>query len=128
MDIRLGQNGVVLNKGKLELTKGRGEALAQRLTIHLRTHFGTWFINTQYGIDYLRRVFEKGIPKVSIDATFQAEINKDVRVAKIIDFRSVIEKNVYKLTFKVQARDGVVSDPITVNVTPRSVNVNTKSM
>lgn len=124
MDIKLGNEGVILRGGKLELTSSRGESLAQRLTIRLRTFFGSWFLNTQYGVDYFKRVFEKTIPKTSIDALFQAEINKDVRVAKILNFKSVIEQNTYKMSFRVKAKDGAVSDLVTLSASPSGISVN----
>lgn len=124
MDIRLGSSGVTLNNGKLELTSGRGEALAQRLRIRLRTFYQSWFLNTNYGVDYFNRVFEKGIPKSSIDALFQSEINKDVRVEKILDFKSAITSNVYTLSFKVRAKDGLVSDQIDLSISPSEIKIN----
>lgn len=124
MDIKLGREGVVLEKGKLKITSSRGESLAQRLTIRLRTHFGSWFLNTQYGIDYFKRVFEKTIPKTSIDALFQAEINRDGRVAKILDFHSDVIQNTYKMQFKVKAKDGTVSDQVSLTATPSGISVN----
>lgn len=123
MDIR-STNGVVLEKGKLQLTSGRGEALAQRLTIRLRTHLNSWFLNTQYGIDYFNRVFEKTIPKSSIDAVFQTEINRDLRVEKILEFHSEIKGNRYIMSFKAKARDGAVSDVISVLASPNGITVN----
>lgn len=124
MDIRTGREGVVLDKGKLQLTSSRGESLAQRLTVRLRTFFGSWFLDTQYGVDYFKRVFEKTIPKSSIDAVFQSEINKDVRVAKILSFSSKIENNRYTMSFKVKARDGAVSDTVNVQASPNGININ----
>lgn len=124
MDIRLGRSGLILDKGKLELTSSRGESLAQRLTVRLRTFFGSWFMDTEYGIDYFKRVFEKTIPQSSIDAVFQAEINKDERVAKITYFVSKIEHNVYYLKFKVKAKDGTVSEQVNIDISQMGFNIN----
>lgn len=124
MDIKLGSQGVVLQGGRLLTTKSRGESLAQRLTIRLCTVFGSWFLDTRYGVDYFNRVFEKTIPKSSIDALFQGEINSDERVQKILEFSSSIEKNEYKMKFKVKARDGVVSDEVSLTASPYGINVN----
>lgn len=123
MDIKIDRNGLMLNKGKFELTSGKGEALAQRLTIRLRTHYQSWFLDYLMGIDYFKRVFEKGIPKSSIDSVFQFEINKDPRVARIIYFSSKIMGNTYYLDFKVKAVDGAVTDLIQISSNPSNIDV-----
>lgn len=124
MDIRMNRTGVVMVDGKLQLTSGRGEALAQRLTIRLCTHLRSWYLNTLLGIDYMEKVFEKTVQKESLDLLFQTEIVRDPRVEKVIEFKSKRLRNSYELTFKVKARDGTVSDTVEINVTPSGININ----
>ena len=123
MDIRIGRTGVIFEKGKLQLTESRGESLAQRLTIRLRTHLNTWFLEDNFGIDYFNRVFEKGIPKSSIDTMFHAEISRDERVEKILAFSSTLQFNKYSLKFKVKARDGSISDFVTLSTNPNGIDI-----
>ncbi|AJK27152.1 baseplate wedge subunit [Acinetobacter phage vB_AbaM_KissB] len=123
MDILMTTEGVSLSKGKLSLTKSRGESLAQRLVVHLRTFLESWFLDVNMGIDYFNKVFEKTIPKSSIDATFQTAIYKDVRVEKIIAFNSTIERNKYRLSFKVKAKEGFISDVVNVDISNNEISI-----
>lgn len=124
MDLKLGSEGLILNGNVFMLTSGRGEALAQRLTINLRTHLKSWFLNENYGIDYFNRVFEKTIEKDSIDVMFRAEISRDIRVDKIINFKSRIKDNSYQLSFQVKAKDGVVSDTVQLIASSQGISFN----
>lgn len=123
MDILMGSDGVSLQGGKLLLTESRATSLAQRLSIRLKTHLESWFLNMNLGIDYFNKVFEKTISKSSIDALFQAEIYKDLRVEKIEGFKSKIERNLYQMEFRAKAKDGLVSDIIYLNVTGGNITV-----
>jgi len=123
MDILMGSDGVSLQGGKLLLTESRATSLAQRLSIRLKTHLESWFLNINLGIDYFNKVFEKTISKSSIDALFQAEIYKDLRVEKIEGFKSKIERNLYQMEFRAKAKDGLVSDIIYLNVTGGNITV-----
>lgn len=109
--------------GKLLLTESRGDSLAQRLTIRLRTHLDSWFLERGYGIDYFNRVFEKNIPKPSIDSLFQTAIYADERVEKILEFQSVLFQNVYRLSFKVKARNGVVSERVSITTSSDQIKI-----
>lgn len=123
MDLSMNSDGVRIESGRLSLTDGRGAALAQRLRIRLRTFYQSWFLDEEFGVDYFGRVFEKGIPKSSIDSMFQSEILKDFRVKKILDFSSRIEGNQYKLEFKAKAKNGLISDVVSFGITPNGITV-----
>jgi len=123
MDIKRKNGKVILDDGKLVLTKSRPESLAQRLSIRISTFLGTWYLDEQMGIDYFEQVFEKGIPKKEIDRIFQIEIYKDELVQDIVQFKSIIKDNVYHLDFKVTTRSGAVSDNVYAHVTPTSFSV-----
>lgn len=108
--------GLVFENGKFQMTENMADSLAQRLSIRLKTVLNTWYLNRFYGIDYFNRVFEKTISKLSIDTMFTVEINKEPLVDQIISFKSVIERNEYKLDFKVRLRSGETTEKITILV------------
>lgn len=124
MDILMNMSGVVLEGGKLKLTDSRATSLAQRLSNRLQTFFGSWFLNTLLGIDYFNKVFEKTVTKASIDVVFQTEIYKDPRVEKIEGFHSKLENNTYTMSFSAKAKEGFVSDLISVRVTGGTISIN----
>lgn len=123
MDILMGNDGLVFSGGKLELTESRATSLAQRLSIRLKTFIESWFLNESLGIDYFNKVFEKSISKSSIDAIFQTNIYQDNRVEKIEGFKSKIDRNLYQMEFKAKAKDGLVSDLISLTVSGGRISV-----
>lgn len=124
MDILMRSSGVALEGGKLLLTESRATSLAQRLSNRLQTFLNSWFLNVNLGIDYFNQVFEKTVTKATIDAIFQTEIYKDPRVEKVEDFKSSLENHLYKMEFKAKAKEGFVSDTISIAVSGGRISVN----
>ena len=104
MDLRLDEGKLLLRDGKLFLTATQADNVSQRLTIRLRTHKGTWFLNISYGLDWFGKVFTDGVSKVTVDSLLQAEILKDRYIEKIIAFSSEIDNvtGIYSCTFSVK--------------------------
>ena len=102
MDIRLTPTGLDFTTD-LSLTESRVEKVAQRLYVRFKTQLGTWFFNTDYGVDYLGSILGKGRTKLSIDAIIRSEILKEVFVDSILSFESSISDRKYTCRFTVKA-------------------------
>lgn len=105
MDIYLDQKteDLVLKGGDLVFVKTRQEEVTQRLYLRLKTFKREWFLDLNYGIDYLNDVFGVGVSKSKIDAILQTEIIKDIFVESIVSFSSRLEDYKYSCEFTVKA-------------------------
>lgn len=117
-----------LTDGKLELTSGRADSLAQRLQIRFKTYQGSWFLNENYGINWFRDVLGKGKTKLSVDVLIQNEILKDNLIDRITYFKSQISSSyVYSCLFKVQMVDGTTTEVIKLLTTESGLVLTTDS-
>lgn len=104
MDIYLDQKteDLVLKGGDLVFVKTRQDEVTQRLYLRLKTFKREWFLDLNYGIDYLNDVFGVGVMKSKVDAILQTEIIKDVFVESITSFSSKVEGYKYSCEFTVK--------------------------
>lgn len=104
MDIYLDQKteDLVLQGGDLVFVKTRQDEVTQRLYLRLKTFKKEWFLDLNYGIDYLNDVFGVGVMKSKVDAILQTEIIKDVLVESITSFSSKVEGYKYSCEFTVK--------------------------
>lgn len=57
MDFSLGNNDLEIAEGDLAICRTDTHAVAQAITIRLKTLAGEWFLNTALGIPYLTEIF-----------------------------------------------------------------------
>jgi hypothetical protein len=120
MDIKLDSDGdAVFINGALTLagiTYYAQDVVAQRLTIHLRTWLGEWFMDTTYGVPYLQRILVKNVSKTTVDNILREEILKEVGVLEIQEFTSTFDAGTrsYACNFTVLTREGSASISVTV--------------
>lgn len=116
MDIRttLEEGKVLFQNGQIFSTLNNQDSLRQRLDIRIKTQKGTWFLDVNYGIDWLNDVFSDTSTKGSVDALIQAEILKDNLVAEIISFASSVDNRTreYRCDFKVRLTNQEISSSI----------------
>lgn len=116
MDIRttLEEGKILFQNGQIFSTLNNQDSLRQRLDIRIKTQKGTWFLDINYGIDWLNDVFSDTSTKGSVDALIQAEILKDDLVAEIISFTSSVDNGTreYRCDFKVRLINQEVSSSI----------------
>ncbi|MBQ0112886.1 MAG: hypothetical protein KBT03_07140 [Bacteroidales bacterium] len=104
MDIYLDQKteDLVLQGGDLVFVKTRQDEVTQRLYLRLKTFKREWFLDLNYGIDYLNDVFGVGVMKSKVDAILQTEIIKDLFVESITSFSSKVEGYKYSCEFTIK--------------------------
>ena len=116
LDIRttLEEGNILFQNGQIFSTLNNQDSLRQRLDIRIKTQKGTWFLDINYGIDWLNDVFSDTSTKGSVDALIQAEILKDNLVAEIISFTSSVDNRTreYRCDFKVRLTNQEVSSSI----------------
>lgn len=105
MDILLDQKteDLVLIGGDLSFVNTRQQELMQRLYLRLKTFKREWFLDLNYGVDYLNDVFGVNVSKIKIDTIFQTEILKDVLVSSLISYESQIQDYKYSASFVVKS-------------------------
>lgn len=105
MDILLDQKteDLVLIGGDLSFVNTRQQELMQRLYLRLKTFKREWFLDLNYGVDYLNDVFGVNVSKIKIDTIFQTEILKDVLVSSLISYESQIQDYKYSANFVVKS-------------------------
>ena len=104
MDYKLVNGKLNLLGGDLQLTSDYFDSVAQRLYIRLKSNYGKWFLDTEYGVDYYGKVFGKVRNKTRIDLLIKDEILKEQNVVRITRFNSRIDNSTrnYSCEFTVQ--------------------------
>lgn len=105
MDIGLTKEGVIDFTGTdLVLTSSYTDTVAQRLTVRLKTHTGEWFLDLDYGVDWMGKVFGKNRSKASVDALLRIIIRQEKFVESITSFSSTLSTSRnYSAIFTVKA-------------------------
>lgn len=118
MDLLLGTDGdLVFDNEAVTVTTSKTEAIAQKLSIKLRTFLGEWFLNTSLGVPYFQEVFGKTKSKAAIDIIFRKQISEDEDVVAITEFSSTLESDrSYSLSFRVRTISGETTDTINVEI------------
>lgn len=101
---------------KTDMTQPLVETVQQRLFIRLRTLYGEWFLNTDYGVPYFQRILGFKNTKSSVDLIFQQNILAETGVKEITYFNSTLVNRQYSLNFRVKVVDGSTTD--TISITP----------
>ena len=96
------------------MTQPLVETVQQRLFIRLRTLYGEWFLNTDYGIPYMQRILVFKNTKSSVDLIFQQNILAETGVKEITYFNSTLVNRQYSLNFRVKVVDGSTTDTISI--------------
>lgn len=104
MDIKLLDGKTVFNGSDFVLTSDYPESVAQRLYIRLKSTYGKWFLNVEYGVDWFGKIFGKAKNKTRIDSILKSAITEEPLVEKITSFSSTINPTtrVYSCVFKAK--------------------------
>lgn len=113
LDRRIGD--LVFVNGECPTTTDRIDVVAQRLYIRLRTLFGEWFLNVQYGVPYLERILGHKTTKAVADSILQGEIRKERGVTEITFFASTLNRRDYSCRFRVRTDDGRETQDIPIS-------------
>ena len=104
MDIKIQDGKLLFQDGKLFLTEDYESSVAQRLYIRLKSNYGRWFWNEQYGVDWYGKIFGKVKNKTRIDLLIKEVILLEKYVEYIISFQSRVDNvtRVYSCEFSVK--------------------------
>lgn len=129
MDLLLDQEkkDIVLSGGDILVTSDRDSDLMQRLFLRFKTYLGEWFWNTNYGIDYLTKVFGVNKDKNMIDNLLTNEILKEPMVESVHSFSSKIQNNEYSCIFSVYLTDFTVSRDVVFLVNSAGIQLTDES-
>lgn len=116
MDIKLTNGKLSLVNGDISLTDSYVDSVAQRIYVRLKTTYGKWFLNIDYGIDYFGKIFGKAVNKTKVDLHITNEIRKDVEVEQLVSYKSIVDSRTrkYSAEFKIKAKG--ISDVLTYRV------------
>ncbi len=92
------QANVVLENGDLALVSSDDE-IAQSVRIRLRTWFGEWFLDKDYGTDWLGRVFKEPFSYTPARKEIERIILGTVGVKRVANFK----QNIYGSTYSYSA-------------------------
>jgi len=87
MDLALGNHDLEITEGDLAICLTDTHAIAQAITIRLKTLAGEWFLNTTLGIPYLTEIFGHKRNERFIRQTILPEIEAVPGVYQVRDFR-----------------------------------------
>ena len=106
MDIKIQDGKLLFQDGKLFLTEDYESSVAQRLYIRLKSNYGRWFWNEQYGVDWYGKIFGKVKNKTRIDLLIKEAILLEKYVEYIISFQSRVDNvtRVYSCEFPVKIK------------------------
>ena len=106
MDIKIQDGKLHFQDGKLFLTEDYESSVAQRLYIRLKSNYGRWFWNEQYGVDWYGKIFGKVKNKTRIDLLIKEVILLEKYVEYIISFQSRVDNvtRVYSCEFSVKIK------------------------
>jgi hypothetical protein len=120
MDLLLNRNpgvhDLVFVNGECPTTGDMIDRVVQRLYIRLRTFFGEWFLNVQYGVPWLEEILGQRAPKSRVDMIIQNQILSEDEVKQITEFSSTMNNSVrdYRCSFRVKVASGQTSELITI--------------
>lgn len=115
MDIEFRSDGKGINlvNGSFNFLSDRVDLVCQRLFIALRSYKGNWFLDQNYGIDWLNSIFGKNKIKFNVDSIITNVINDDPYVDYIISFESEIGTDrTYRCSFTVKVNNQSFSDSV----------------
>jgi len=104
MDIKLTNGKTTFTGSDFILTSDYLESVGQRIYIRLKSTFGKWFLDTEYGVDWFGKIFGKVKNKNRIDLILKSTIKKEPLVEDITYFKSEIDPmtRVYSCVFKAK--------------------------
>lgn len=119
MDLKLNERktDLIFVNGACPTTSGVNDALAQELTLRLRTFRGEWFRDIQFGVPWMTRVLGKKVDKTVVDIVIQEQIRMNPKVVQITHFESDLDKQKreYSCYFRVRSVEGE-TDLISFNI------------
>lgn len=111
MDLRLDANGDLdITDGDLSFVTGL-EAIAQDITMKLRTWLGESVYDRAAGVPYLQVIFTRGISIHSVRAILEEQIRRVEGVLDVLELEVSLDHatRVLTATGRVRADEGVIS-------------------
>jgi hypothetical protein len=102
MDILLNNHDITIASGDIQLCSDDQEAIAQAITIRLKTMAGEWFLDSTRGLPYLTDIFGHKRSERFISHLIVPEVNAISGVKNVSDFKVQV-KNDRKLTVSFTA-------------------------
>lgn len=93
MDFSLNGRDVSIINGDFAMCTDDKAALAQSISIRLKTLRGEWFMNTSVGIPYLNEIFGQKRSSLFIRQTILPHIEAIAGVKEVIDFKIEEQKD-----------------------------------
>lgn len=107
MDIRLKDQDLAIVNGDLAMCSTNRDALAQLITVRLKTLKGEWFMDTSLGIPYLSEIFGQKRSLMFIRQSILPHIEAIAGIKKIENFKIKEEANrTILMSFTVILDDG----------------------
>lgn len=109
MDIALHDNDISTTTGDIAITNTDTDAIAQAVSIALKTFAGEWFLDTNAGVPYLSEVFGRKHSPAYLRRIIVPAIESVSGVAEVIDFSVAIDGNRNaKITFNALLTNGAI--------------------
>lgn len=104
MDIKLDLTGDLdVTNGEVTLTDGT-EAIAQDMTIRLKTFLGEWFLDQRIGLPYFQSILIKNPNLPVIQTIFRQAILETTGIVDISDFEFNFDTSVRQLSISFEAK------------------------
>lgn len=108
IDIELDDEGnVVLADGDLSLVTEDAE-IAQSVRLRLRTWLGEWFLDKDYGVNWLGRIFKRPFSQTIARKELERVIVGTVGVKRVARVNQNISGNVYTYAAEVVTADNQI--------------------
>lgn len=116
MDFSNGKHDLLFVDGECPTTSDAIDRVIQRLYIRLRTFYGEWWLDTEYGVPWLERILGQKVRKEAVDIILQEQILQESEVAEVFDFSSTLDvpSRFYQCKFRVRATSGETSRLIVI--------------
>lgn len=105
MDFLFESGDMKVTQGDIELCKSDNQAIAQAISIRLKTLQGEWFMDTQVGIPYLTEIFGRKLSEQYLRHIFTKQIGSIADVEEITDFRLEESERSIGLNMVIRLKD-----------------------
>jgi hypothetical protein len=109
VDLKIANGDLLLEKGDLVLVTGR-DAIAQHLSIRLRTFLGEWFLDRRVGMPYFEQILVKDPNLAAVKALYRRAIltTPGVTDLKRLELTADAVNRSLTVSFLAETKDGPV--------------------
>ena len=92
------------------------DAVAQQITIRLKSFLTEWFLDQSYGLPYLTQIFSKQTPRSRVDALMKEQIITVPHVQEIVSFSTFLDakRRAYYVNFVVKTDFGTLKEYVRI--------------